>query len=341
MNRVSTSSGGRRVLPWAISSLGAAFAALQLMAWFHARAFLNYAEKGGREPSERIRHTLGKAGLLLTGVHRPRPQNDRTPADWGLPSETVRFTAPDGTALEAWLIPGAGRPVLLFHGYALARSSLLDEAAAVHALGHPVLLTDFRGSGGSEGNRTTLGYLEALDVAAAVRWMTRRLPRTGAPILYGQSMGGAAVLRAVAELGVPAQGLILESTFDTLLHTVRHRFRALGWPAFPAAESLVFWGGVQSGFNGFRHNPADYAARVTLPALILHGGRDALVSVEDTARLFENLAGPKRQVAFPRAGHASCRPADPDRWRRAVAEFLLVLAADPAKVARPTEGSPP
>jgi uncharacterized protein len=38
--------------------------------------------------------------------------------------------------------------------------------------------------------------------------------------------------------------------------------RALHIPPFPLAELIIFWGGVQHGFNAFAHNPVTYAAQV-------------------------------------------------------------------------------
>ena len=60
-------------------------------------------------------------------------------------------------------------------------------------------------------------------------------------------MGAVAILRAVQETGIKPDGVIVEAVFDTMLHAVRHRFEAMGVPAFPSAELLVFWGGVETG----------------------------------------------------------------------------------------------
>ncbi|NOK62221.1 MAG: alpha/beta fold hydrolase [Chloroflexi bacterium AL-W] len=77
--------------------------------------------------------------------------------------------------------------------------------------------------------------------------------------LYGVSMGSSAILRAVALHDLDPDVLILEGVFDRLTTTTRHRFAAFGVPVFPATELLLFWGSVQMGYNGFRHNPVGYA----------------------------------------------------------------------------------
>jgi alpha-beta hydrolase superfamily lysophospholipase len=135
-------------------------------------------------------------------------------------------------------------------------------------------------------------------------------------------MGGAAVLRAVGEWGAAPDALILQYPFDRLLTTTRRRFRSAGVPAFPLAELLVFWGGVEEGFNGFRFNPVDSARGATQPALLMCGERDLRVTPEDCRRVFDALAGPKRLEMFAGAGHESLLAANPEQWRGAVAAFL-------------------
>ncbi len=77
--------------------------------------------------------------------------------------------------------------------------------------------------------------------------------------------------------------LVLESPFDALLSTVVNRFALMGLPAFPFAHLLVFWGGVQQGFNGFRHYPADYATEVRCAVLLLDGANDTRVTPDGKA----------------------------------------------------------
>ena len=146
---------------------------------------------------------------------------------------------------------------------------------------------DFRGTGGSDGSANSLGYHEANDVAAAVRYARERaLPRP--LVLYGQSMGGAAVLRAVAVLDVRPDAIIVESVFGRMIAAARNRFALMGVPSFPSAELLVFWGGVRAGIPGFDHNPAEYARACDCPALVLHGAEDRHARLEEAQAIYDN-----------------------------------------------------
>ncbi len=294
-----------------------------VLAYRHARAMLHFTPGGMRTKRPEALSLGEKVGVLLNGVTIPRPENEVTPDRTGLPFEVHRFPSGEDVELETWYVP-RDRPrglVILFHGYASCKALLIPEAHAFRELGYATLLVDFRGSGGSSGSDTSVGVYEADDVAAACDYARSRWPDQPL-ILYGQSMGSAAILRAVAVRGVTASALILECPFDRLLSTVANRFTALGVPAFPGAELLVFWGGVQQHFNGFGHNPAEYARSVSLPTLLLHGARDPRVTEEQADAVFAHLAGPKQLEVFSDVGHEDYLARNPERWTALVARFL-------------------
>lgn len=211
---------------------------------------------------------------------------------------------------------------LLFVGYAGVKEGALTPAAKLYQWGYSSLLVDFRGAGGSSRSDQTLGIWEAEDVAAAFVYARATWPDLPV-VLYGVSMGGAAALRAAAVAGVRPAGLILEAVFDRLDTTTRHRFAALGLPGSPAAELLLFWGGVQLGVNPFAHNPVAYAASVDVPVLLLYGEQDPWILPPERSALAGALRGPVTLVSFPGQGHGGPYVyADPERWDAAVHAFL-------------------
>jgi alpha-beta hydrolase superfamily lysophospholipase len=217
--------------------------------------------------------------------------------------------------------------VLLFPGYATPKDSLLGVATAFHNWGYITVLVDFRGAGGSSRGDTTLGVREGTDVALAARWAVGRWP--GPPlIIYGFSMGSAAVLEAVAHAGVQPAALILESPFDRLLDAARTRFHAMGLPGSPGAEVLLFWGSVQVGSNAFALAPADDAAAVRCPALVLHGEADPRVPLAQAQAVYGRLGGPKVWREIPGAGHDVSGTA-PGPWQAAVRALLTSRGDSP------------
>jgi uncharacterized protein len=301
--------------------------ALNLIAFMQARAMTTFV--GGPLRTRQLESLTfaEKIQVLCCGMNLPRPVNRSNPADIGLQFQTIRFGETQNDDCEAWYIPAfpSRGLCIAFHGYGACKSSLLPVARAFHHYEYDVLLVDFHGSGGSRGNQTTLGYREAEDVAGAV-YFAKKQWAPPVLILYGQSMGGAAILRAVAQLNVRPSGVIIESTFDRLLSTVENRFRVMGLPCFPLARLLVFWGGWQYGFNGFALNPAEYASSVHCPVLVFQGGCDSRVTTAQARRLFSKLAAPKQFELFEKSGHGGFLTDDFERWDKAVSRFLARLA---------------
>jgi len=299
------------------------FAALNVAACRQARAMMHFTTDSARtDKPENL--TLGqKISVLFCGVKLPRPHSSLSPDKVGPACRAVSIPAANGITLGAWYCPGAPSSplVLLFHGYAADKTGMVPEARAFLDMGCSVLLVDFRGSGDSSESYTTLGYYEAEDVAAAADYARRQWPHSKL-ILYGESMGAAAVLRAVAACGARPDAIMVEAVFDKMLTTVRHRFEALGVPAFPSAQLLVFWGGRQAGFNGFAHNPVEYAASVRCPILFLHGTADPRARLEEARRVFDAVSAPKRFKEFPTLGHESSVTRFPAAWKEAVGQFL-------------------
>lgn len=281
----------------------------------HAWRFTHFVDSGTRTSNPEALSFAERVEVLLTGVVVPRPAVTRRPEDLGLAAQSS-FT--DG--VSTWTIPAGPEPgigtVLLFHGYGGTKSDLLDEAAVFHDAGWNTVLVDFPGSGESTGDVTTLGWQEALTVTSLARQQAHPL------VLYGKSLGSAAILRAVGDLGAPADALVLENPYDRLVTTVGHRFEALGIPASPAAPLLVFWGGTELGFDGFAMEPVAFATRVAAPTLLLHGTDDPRVHLDEIAAIGDALAGPHDVVVFPGVGHVGLHGADPRLWRQAVRDFL-------------------
>ena len=300
----------------------AGFGLVNAVAFFHAWRFTHFSnEPGLHSPNPEQLGPGRKLWLLLTGIRNPKPQNGYKP---NFQVKTVRIASPNGP-LEAWYArPDSGRArgtVALFHGYTSSKSHLTHEAGYFRRLGYNVLLVDQTGNGNSAGFRTTVGYREADDVAAAVRYLRFQHPADSL-ILYGVSMGAVAILRAEAELGVRPTANILECPYGSMRQTAYNRFESMHVPAFPMADLLVFWGGVQNGFWAFGLNAEHYATQIHTPTLLLWGTADPRVTRAETDAVFAHLAGPKARHDFPGVGHEPYWKRYSVDWEQQVREFL-------------------
>ena len=263
------------------------------------------------------------------GLGLPRPTSAKLPTDAGLEYVAQRISISQTEWIETWFIPAqtsiSRGTILLFPGNGGSKASqLLAPAQVFHSLGYDTLLVDFRGVGGSSGNTTTLGIREAKDVAMSVSYAENSNFKHPF-VLYGVSMGSAAILKAIANEKVNPEAVILELPFARLLDAVRSRLRAIRVPTFPMAELMVFWGGVQQGFNGFTHNPANYANQVKCPTLLLQGELDKWTTAAEIAQLLQSFHGFKQLVVFPNTGHSLLVTVDKDLWMRSVDDFLEAI----------------
>ncbi|MEM6445140.1 MAG: alpha/beta hydrolase [Cyanobacteria bacterium P01_D01_bin.123] len=263
------------------------------------------------------------------GFGIPKPQNHQTPGDRGLAYSTHRIEIDESSWLEMWRMPSWQAPsrgiALLFPGNLGTKSSqLIGPAQSFAALGYEPWLIDFQGAGGSSGNSITIGMREARDVVAAFEHA--REPYPNSPIvIYGVSMGSAAVLRAISKYGIEPQAIVLELPFTNLVDAVKSRIRQQNLPPSPAAELLVLWGGIQHGFNGFGHRPQHFARDVNCPALLIHGQQDKWMSVAEIERIFQNLPESSKLVLSPQAGHHQLIGVDRPLWDASLTQFLNSL----------------
>ena len=168
-------------------------------------------------------------------------------------------------------------------------------------LGYNVLLVDQAGNGNSAGFRTTVGYREADDVVAVVRYLRTQRP-TDSLILYGVSMGAVAILRTEAEPGVHPTANILECPYGNMCQTAYNRFASMHVLGFPMADLLVFWGGVQNGFWAFGLNAEHYATQIHTPTLLLWGTADPRVTCAETDTIFAPPRRPESPARLPQRG---------------------------------------
>jgi len=307
----------RRRKLWLLIAL--LFVLMNFVAYRHAWRMTHFVAAGNRTSAPDKLSMFGKISVLVTGVTVPKSDGGRmTNAH-----RDVTFTTRDGIKLAAWDVPAVSNRAVavLFHGYATSKAVMQGEAAILREFGMRTVLVDFRGAGDSDGWVTTVGWKEALDVAAAVEWVRREYPVLPV-ILYGQSMGAAAVLRAISEEGVQVDGIVSECPYDRFLTTVGHRYGRMGLPAFPFAHLLLTWGGIQHGFNAFRLNPVKYAERVNCPALVMAGRIDPWVAPAEAKRVASAVKGTTQFVIFGNASHGGYWWDAGENYRKTLSTWL-------------------
>jgi alpha-beta hydrolase superfamily lysophospholipase len=296
------------------------FALMNMIAFFHAYKFTHFSSSRAAKTNSENLSPGGKVKALFFGINNPRPENKARP---GRPFETIVLQS--NKKIECWLIKAdsAKATMIMFHGYGGEKSSMLRVADEFIALGYNVMLVDFMGSGGSEGNQTTIGFKEAIQVKSCFDHIVSRGEKN--VYLFGSSLGAAAILKAVHDYNIKPAGIIIECPFGSLHKTTCARFRSMGVPSFPMAGLLVFWGGVQNGFWPFSFRPEEYAKKVSCPTLLMYGEKDERVSRNETDIIYSNLRGPKLLKLFPLAGHEDYHIRFREEWLNEVSRFLFMI----------------
>lgn len=259
--------------------------------------------------AEKIKYTC-------TGIDNARPTCKRKPI---VPYETIHINS--NTQLECWLIRSeqSRGTVLMFHGYKAEKSQLLERAYIFREAGYNTLLVDFMGSGGSGSDEVTIGYYEAQNVTDCYNYITKQGEQN--IILFGISMGAAAVMKSAVDGKIQPGAIIIEAPFGSMQQTVDNSFAQMGLPTFPMAHLLVLWGGLQHGFWAFNHNPADYAKNINCPLMLIYGARDNLVTRKEIEAIHNNLPGESKLAIYPNAGHVNFLAEYGQQWTDDVLSF--------------------
>jgi fermentation-respiration switch protein FrsA (DUF1100 family) len=185
-------------------------------------------------------------GWQLT--HPARKALADSPDRYGLAYTPIQFPSrSQDVTLEGWYIPAATEPtpdkltIIMAHGYRENRLQSGAEAIkltkALSAAGFDVVMFDFRNSGESGGNLTTVGYLEKADVLGAIDWVRTHHP--GRIALHGFSMGAATSLLAAADEPDVA-GVVADSPFNHLTRYLEDNLPVWSHlPSFPYTPLIL------------------------------------------------------------------------------------------------------
>lgn len=300
------------------------FLLLNVITAFHAYKFTHFYDGVGPLKKPEQMSGVEKITAMVFGVKYPK---NTIKDSFLLPHTNVYLKNNDSLLIEAWETYKSpkqstvfSKTVIMFHGHGGNKAGVLKEAYAFDSLGYRVFLVDFRAHGNSQGNTCTIGYYETNDVQIAYNYIKQKYQ--GEIVLWGISMGAAAVLKAVDEYALKPNKIICEMPFATLQDAVKGRVRMMHLPEQPISTLLGFWGGTQQGFWAFGYKPKDYAAKISCPVLLQWGGQDARVTATETNEIYNNINSKKQLVIYEQAGHQSLCKHDYFKWTKNVSEFL-------------------
>lgn len=278
-------------------------------------------------------------GWSLTHA-QPRPV-DTDPSEFGLAYEAVEFQASDGILLRGWFIPAesGSRTVIFAHGYTSNRLEsgvpALGLARSLVESGFNVLLFDFRNSGESDGDVTTLGYHEVKDLHGAVDWLKRERAAQAEKIgVIGFSMGAVtAILAAAGEPGIEA--VVADSPFSDLRSYLAENMPVwTGLPDVPFTWTILSLLPPLLGLEMDAVSPRAVMPHLEQPVLLIHTDGDNAIPVTES-EILAAAGRPDRTELWvvPGTRHVGARQVDPAAYDSRVIEFfrraLGVLVEEP------------
>ncbi len=195
------------------------------------------------------------------------------------------FKTADGTKLIAWYLPAKGsKPTLLyFTGNSGNVANRAGKIRTIASSGYGVFMLNYRRYGGSEGRPS-----EARNAADAI---------SAYDCLRGQGVGARRYRRLwrVARdrgrdrlsLQREVQALVLEAPFTSAVDVGK-----LMWKGFPLGIIMVD-----------QYRTIDRIGEVKVPLFIVHGGRDAIIPLDQARHVYHAANEPKSLVVVPQAGH--------------------------------------
>ncbi|MFC5548558.1 alpha/beta hydrolase family protein [Massilia aerilata] len=275
----------------------------------HYLHFVDFSDDGGvllfgvssdRDPGSYYlldRKTM-KANLLFSSLETIDP-------DRMAPRRPVAFHARDGLELHGYLTmpahaPGVKPPLVLMpHGgpFGISDGWFYDnDAQFLASRGYAVLQVNFRGSGGRGPDFKEAGYREwggkiQDDLVDGVRWTVAQGEVDGTRMcVYGASFGGYSALMLAARepsLFKCAVGYLGVYDLNLLARPENNRL-----DAYRAAYIGKTVGAGKAELD--KASPVALAARITVPVLLVHGGKDKRAPVEHAEAM---------RAALVKAGH--------------------------------------
>lgn len=226
-------------------------------------------------------------GRLLHRYFMYIPDRTRVaPKNAGLAGvEEIVFKAADGTKLIAWYLPARGpRPtVLYFTGNSGNVANRAGKIATIGSDGYGVFMLNYRRYGGSGGRPSEARI--AADAVSAYDCLRGLGVAPQDIVAYGESLGTAVATRLSLQRQVKA--LVLEAPFTSTVAVGQ-----LMWPFLPLGLIMVD-----------QYRTIDRIGEVKVPLFIIHGGRDAIIPLDQARHVYHAANEPKSIAVVPQAGH--------------------------------------
>lgn len=236
---------------------------------------------------------------VLQFIKPPKKLPDWTFKHKNYQSDPIKFSSFDGTIHFAYItyssLDTAKATIIMLHGIRSKKERFADHSRYLADQGFNTVALDLRAHGESGGKHCTFGVKEKKDVKALVDYLMKEKQITHKIGIWGQSLGGAVGIQALA-LDHRLKFGIIESTFTDFTNISFDYMRyhtGLNFRAF--SNYLVNRAGKIANFNPLSARPVEHAKSIHQPMLIVHGTEDQRISIDNGQELFRNLKSTQKE----------------------------------------------
>lgn len=260
--------------------------------------------------------------LLLSSCsnlfYQPTKRHFVDPKQFKIAYEDINFKSQNGTGLHGWYFKARTKEVkgtiVQFHGNAQNISTHFFSLVWLLDQGYNLFTFDYEGYGKSGGEATQKRvYEDAMSALAKGHELASR----GKMIVYGQSLGGAVVLRAlmddpkIKEVDL----LVIDSSFasykDIAFNTLASRWFLL--PFSPLAYVLV----------SDEYAPLKKLQKIKTPTLVIVGQKDHVIPQKFGKEIFKKIGSSDKWLwKLPDGGHIDIFHHGQSIYRKDFIEFL-------------------
>lgn len=221
-------------------------------------------------------------------------------------------------------------------GKDIAAASRIARALTKHGIA--VLRFDFTGLGNSDGDFSNTNFSSNVqDLLAAAKALEEHYQAPS--LLVGHSLGGAAVLSAAAQLdsikavttiGAPATAEHVKHLFCSAEDQIKMDGQAevkIGLRQFTIKEQLLD--------DLANYADVEHIGQLGIPLLVFHSPIDAIVSINEAAKIYQAAKHPKSFVSLDKADHLLTNKEDSEY----VAATLAAWASRYLNIGLEAEGS--
>ncbi|WP_144461327.1 alpha/beta hydrolase [Siminovitchia fortis] len=228
---------------------------------------------------------IGVSVYVGTNLTKPAKKAiEVLPSDYEMEYKDIEFMSKDEkTKLSGWVLepPGTAKMNVVFaHGYKGNRYEenipFLPLASNLLADGYRVIMFDFRHAGESDGEMTTVGVKEKLDLLGAIDWTAENYEE---PVgLLGISMGAATSILAAAD-SEDVIAVVADSPFSDLHDYLKVNMPVwTGLPNFPFTPLILTIIPMMADIDLDEASPISVLDRVApRPVLFIHNKGDGSI----------------------------------------------------------------